>query len=161
MKRKLVALLALLAALAFCASAAGHPLGNFTINRYSRIEPSGNRIYVLYVLDMAEILTFQARSDVASEGKTRYAAALARRIAGGLHLSANGRLLGLRELHHELAFPPGQAGLETTRLELLLSTPPLTSGRPARISYRDANYAGRLGWKEIVVHGSAGARVFS
>src|SRR5439155_4515576 len=60
MKRAL-ALLAGLAALAFCASAAAHPLGNFTINRFSRVEVSGHRLYVRYVLDMAEIPTFQAR----------------------------------------------------------------------------------------------------
>ena len=40
-------------------AAAAHPLGNFTINRYSRVELSGDRLYVLYVLDMAEIPTFQ------------------------------------------------------------------------------------------------------
>ena len=39
--------------------ASAHPLGNFTINRYSRIEPHADRIYLRYVLDMAEIPTFQ------------------------------------------------------------------------------------------------------
>ena len=41
MKKLLLAVLSLAAALAFVASAAAHPLGNFTVNRYSRIEPSG------------------------------------------------------------------------------------------------------------------------
>src|SRR4051794_37038741 len=36
-----------------------HPLGNFTINHYSRIELSAGRITLRYVLDMAEIPTFQ------------------------------------------------------------------------------------------------------
>ena len=159
--RRLAVLLALLAALLAPAAASAHPLGNFTINRYSRIEPSGNRIYVLYVLDLAEIPTFQARDEVRAEGTSRYAQTLAARIARGLRLSVGGRFLGIRELRHELAFPPGQAGLETTRLEILLSSPPLPSGRPVRISYRDTNYAGRLGWKEIVVRSSSGARVTS
>ena len=56
-----VALLAPLAAKA-------HPLGNFTINRFSRIEVSGHRLYVLYVLDMAEIPTFQARQSGGIDG---------------------------------------------------------------------------------------------
>ena len=51
MKKALVTL-AVLAALAAPAAALAHPLGNFTVNRYSRVEPSGGRIYVLYVLDM-------------------------------------------------------------------------------------------------------------
>jgi nickel/cobalt transporter (NicO) family protein len=157
---KRLALLGLLAAaLVAPALASAHPLGNFTINRYSRIEVSGNRIYLLYVLDMAEIPTFQARDVVSAEGHARYADTLAARITGGLRLRADGKLLGISELRHQLAFPPGQAGLQTTRLELLLSTRPLVSGRPARVTFRDTNFAGRLGWKEIVVGGSSGARI--
>ena len=61
--RKLLVLLAGMAATAALvvpAAASAHPLGNFTINRFSRLETSGPRLYVLYVLDMAEIPTFQA-----------------------------------------------------------------------------------------------------
>src|SRR5581483_9707488 len=68
--KKLILLLATAAvALSSVASASAHPLGNFTINRYSRIEPSGDRLYVLYVLDLAEIPTFQAKPTVAAEGE--------------------------------------------------------------------------------------------
>src|SRR5581483_6009431 len=49
--------LALLAPLA----AKAHPLGNFTINTFSRVQVSGDRVYVRYVLDLAEIPTFQAK----------------------------------------------------------------------------------------------------
>jgi ABC-type nickel/cobalt efflux system permease component RcnA len=157
--KRLVLLAVAVAALAAPAAAAAHPLGNFTINRYSRIEPSGDRVFILYVLDMAEIPTFQARDVVNAEGRGRYADALSARIARGLQLRADGKLLGLSELKHELAFPPGQAGLKTTRLELLLSTRSLVSGRPARVTYRDTNFPGRLGWKEIVVRSSSDARV--
>ncbi len=41
-----------------CKEAEAHPLGNFTINHYSRIELSPERLRVRYVLDMAEIPTF-------------------------------------------------------------------------------------------------------
>ena len=58
--KRLVLLLAVAAALLAPAAASAHPLGNFTINRFSRVEVSGHRLYVLYVLDMAEIPTFQA-----------------------------------------------------------------------------------------------------
>lgn len=161
---RLVALIGLalgLAALLAPAPATAHPLGNFTVNQYSRVDASGDRIYVLYVLDLAEIPTFQAREDVSSAGKARYASTLAARVAQGLRLRVDGRLLGLRELDHELAFPPGQAGLKTTRLEVLLSSGRLASGRPLRIAYRDTNYPGRLGWKEIVVRAGSGAAILS
>ena len=159
--KKLLALLVGLTALAACASAAAHPLGNFTINRYSRIEPSGNRIYVLYVLDMAEIPTFQAASTVRAEGESRYSASLARSIARGLELVVGGRQVPLRPLRRVLAFPPGQAGLHTTRLETLLESGPLPSSRSLALRYRDRNFANRIGWKEIVVEPGANARVLA
>src|SRR5207249_6802623 len=123
--RRALLVLVVLTALAICASAAAHPLGNFTINRYSRIEPSGNRVYVLYVLDLAEIPTFQARPAVRAEGDARYAARTAAAIGRHLKLTAGGRRLTLRPLRHVLAFPPGQAGLRTTRLEALFVSSPL------------------------------------
>ena len=160
MKRWVVLLVAL-AALAVTASAAAHPLGNFTINRYSRIEPSGNRVYVLYVLDMAEIPTFEARSAVRAQGAPLYAASTAAAIARRLELTVDGKPQPLRPLRHVLAFPPGQAGLRTTRLEIVLASPPLPGDRPARLDYRDTNFASRIGWKEVVVQAGAGAGVLS
>src|SRR5437667_3948516 len=101
MKKLLVALagLAALAALVVPATASAHPLGNFTINRFSRLETSGPRLYVLYVLDMAEIPTFQAgRIDPQ---------AYARRIARNAELSVDGRRARLVPLSHALAHPRG------------------------------------------------------
>src|SRR5207247_3819688 len=45
--RRLLVLLVLLASLAVPAVASAHPLGNFTVNRFSRVEVSGPRLYVL------------------------------------------------------------------------------------------------------------------
>jgi nickel/cobalt transporter (NicO) family protein len=58
-----------------------------------------------------------------------------------------------------LAFPPGQAGLRTTRLEVVFAGPRL-AGRSS-IAYHDTNYAGRIGWKEITVRAGAGAHALS
>ena len=132
------------AALAWPALAAAHPLGNFTINRFSRIEASGPRLYVRYVLDMAEIPTYQAgRIDQRT---------YAQRIAANAHLSVDGRQVTLVPLRSALAHPRGAAGLHTTRLEVILAGPAL-HGRIS-VSYHDNNYRNRIGWKEIVV-GSA------
>ena len=148
--KRLVLLLALLTALAVTASAAAHPLGNFTINRYSQLELSGNRAYVLYVLDMAEIPTFQARQAGGID-----AAAYVRRIGTKLELRVDGRRARLVPLRHALAFPRGAGGLSTTRLEVVFAGPVLR-GR-TELALRDRNYAGRLGWKEIVVRADRGA----
>jgi nickel/cobalt transporter (NicO) family protein len=157
--KKLLVLAVFLAALAVTASSAAHPLGNFTINRYSELDVTGNRLYVRYVLDMAEIPTFQAKSEVAARGKARYAASLARRIARRLELSVDGKTLALTPTERVLAFPPGQAGLRTTRLEIVFRSRTLETGHPLAVVYHDRNFTGRIGWKEIVVESGAGAQV--
>jgi nickel/cobalt transporter (NicO) family protein len=132
---------ALVAALVLPAAASAHPLGNFTINRFSRIEVAGPRLYVDYVLDLAEIPTFQAgRID---------APGYARRIAHGVQLTVDGRRARVVPVEWALAHPDGAGGLKTTRLEVILRGPRLV-GRSA-VGYRDGNYADRIGWREIVV----------
>ncbi len=158
MRALLVAVVAV-AALAIAAGAAAHPLGNFTVNRYSRIEPSGNRVYVLYVLDLAEIPTFQAREELAAAGEARYATRLARRIARATDLAVAGARVALTPVRRVLAFPPGQAGLRTTRLEVVLRSAALPERKRLALSYRDRSFGNRIGWKEIVVQAGAGARV--
>ena len=156
--KRLVVLVVAVAALAAPAAALAHPLGNFTINRYSRVQVSGNRIDVLYVLDMAEIPAFRERQTMGSP--TAYAATTARRIARGLDLEVAGRGVTLAPVRQEIAFPPGQGGLQTLRLQALFSTGTIArSDAPLALAYRDSNYAGRIGWKEIVVRATGDARL--
>lgn len=159
--RRLAALYAGLAFLVLPAIAQAHPLGNFTINHYSRIQPSGGRLYVLYVLDLAEIPTFQEKSAVRSQGKDTYARTTAAAIARKLELRVDGRPVPLRPLRQAIAFPPGVAGLRTTRLEIVLATAPLGAGTELRMTYRDRNDDGRIGWKEIVVRAGDDAAIRS
>jgi nickel/cobalt exporter len=139
--KRLAILAVVLAALVLPVAASAHPLGNLTVNRFSRIEVAGPRIYVRYVLDLAEIPTFQA-------GKID-AHAYARRIARGAHLTVNGRRVGLIPSETVLAHPAGAGGLRTTRLGTILRGPTLAGA--SDVEYRDTNYADRIGWKEIVV----------
>jgi nickel/cobalt transporter (NicO) family protein len=139
--KRLVLLVAALACLVLPSAATAHPLGNFTVNRFSRIEIAGPRVYVHYVLDLAEIPTFQAGHIDARS--------YARRIAHGAELAVDGHPARLVPVETALAHPPGAGGLRTTRFEVILRGPRL--GAAARIDYRDTNYAGRIGWKEIVV----------
>ena len=139
--KRLAVLVVVAAALLAPAAASAHPLGNFTINRFSRVEVSGHQLYVRYVLDMAEIPTFQAGHIDAR--------AYARRIARNAQLVVDGKAVSLVPLGTALAHPPGAAGLRTTRLEVILAGPTL-SGKVS-ISYQDNSYKDRIGWKEIVV----------
>jgi len=139
--KRLAFLAAAFAVLVLPVAASAHPLGNFTVNRFSRIEVAGPRIYVRYVLDLAEIPTFQA-------GKID-AHAYARRIARGAQLTVNGRRMRLIPIETVLAHPAGAGGLRTTRLETILRGPRLAGA--SDVEYRDTNYSDRIGWKEIVV----------
>jgi nickel/cobalt transporter (NicO) family protein len=139
--KRLAVLLVVAAALLAPTAAAAHPLGNFTINRFSRVEVSGHRVYVRYVLDLAEIPTFQAGHIDAR--------AYARRIARNAQLVVNGKTARLVPVGTALAHPRGAAGLRTTRLEVILAGPALNG--TVSISYQDNNYKDRIGWKEIVI----------
>jgi ABC-type nickel/cobalt efflux system permease component RcnA len=145
--RKLVPLAVAIAALLAPVAAQAHPLGNFTVNRFARVEVAGDRLYVRYVLDLAEIPTYQARRDGVDP------AVYARRIAGALRVTLAGRAVALRPEAHALAFPAGVGGLHTMRLELVLRGPRVHA--PARLTVRDRNFADRIGWKEIVVGAGA------
>jgi ABC-type nickel/cobalt efflux system permease component RcnA len=147
--KRLILLLIALGAL-FPSAAAAHPLGNFSVNRYSGIEVSGDRLYVHYVLDLAEIPTFQQRKRVRRPS-------FAREIARGLELSLDGRPAGLRLLDSAVSFRPGAGGLKTLRFEAVYEA--RAAGR--RLAFRDTNFAGRLGWREVVVRASRGAQIES
>jgi ABC-type nickel/cobalt efflux system permease component RcnA len=140
-------LVAVLAVLALPAVASSHPLGNFTINHSSTLVVSGDRVYVHYVLDMAEIPTLQrGRIDVRS---------LSRKLV----LTADGKAATLRPIRRRLEKPEGAGGLPTTRLEVVFAGPRLEEN--ASLELRDQTYAARLGWKEVIVSAAAGARVAS
>ena len=155
----LVLVASLLALLAVTAPGAqAHPLGNFTINHYSRIEPSGDRVYVVYVLDMAEIPAFRELQSI--NDPEAWAAAAAKRTARSLELRIGGSRVALTPVRQVIAFPPGAAGLRTLRLEVLLQTRTLDrSQAPLSLTYLDPTYRGRIGWKEIVVRATGDARV--
>ncbi len=146
MKRCLAVMLGLLLTVAWpTAAALAHPLGNFTVNRYSRIELTDTEIRVRYVLDMAEIPTFQ-ELPLVDQG---YASRKAAELAGGAHLSADGRDLRLQASEPQLSLLDGQGGLKTLRLAAWFTAPRAGSA----IRYEDTNYRSRVGWSEIVLPG--------
>ena len=66
--RKVIAATLALLALLIAGVASAHPLGNFTISRYSALTLHEEAIDVLYVVDMAEIPTYQERQAMDSDG---------------------------------------------------------------------------------------------
>jgi ABC-type nickel/cobalt efflux system permease component RcnA len=153
MKRLIALILAALTCfLAIPATAGAHPLGNFTINRYSLVELDRGQARVTFVLDIAEIPTFQALGgDPAQGDANRYLADHAAGWAQRLHLTVNGAERALTPSSGGTAtLRTGQGGLQILRIELpLTATLPLRGGLSA--TYADDTFGDRLGWKEIVI----------
>jgi nickel/cobalt transporter (NicO) family protein len=147
--RRLV-LLACFTALAAPSTAAAHPLGNFTVNRLAAVNLAGDRVYVRYVLDMAEIPTYQERKRFERPG---YAGTLARK----LDLRLDGRRAQLDVVTSRFGLRPGAGGLDTLRFEAVFQT----RAKGSRLALRDRNYANRLGWRELVVRARDGARLIT
>lgn len=146
-----LAILALVGLGFLAAPAAAHPLGNFTVNRYARVEVSAGHVRVHYVLDLAEIPAFQVRNEVKADPR-RFAQSRAEAIGRGLRLDVEGRRLDLRVARQTLSEPPGQGGLSTLRLEVVYQadTSRLEPDSVAAAVFQDTNEPDRIGWREIV-----------
>ena len=159
----LAGMLALVLSLGMPVVASAHPLGNFTVNRYSKLQVGAQRLQILYVLDMAEIPAHAERAqiDVDGDGKLstaeldRYRTAAAAALLQGVALTVDGTLTPLELQTARLSFPSGQAGLPTLRLELTAHTAALRAGEHD-VRYVDRNYADRLGWQEIIASARPG-----
>jgi nickel/cobalt transporter (NicO) family protein len=145
-KRLVLALLA--ATLLAPATAAAHPLGNFTVNRYAGIEVSGNHVFVRYAVDLAEIPTLQ-------DGPAFRRPGTAARLARGLRLELDSRQVALRVIDSRVTTRPGAGGLRTLRFDAVYD-----GGRAGRsLAFRDENFSKRIGWKEVVVRANRDARI--
>ena len=152
------------------AVAMAHPLGNFTVNQYTRLDLGRSDVSVRYVLDMAEIPTFQRRQIVDANGDGRISTAEAAResrrltaiVAPHLLLLADGRpaRLALEEAH--VAFPRGQGGLSTTRLDARFRAVGLKlDGARHTFTLSNSYATDRVGWRELLVARAGGVAVRS
>jgi nickel/cobalt exporter len=158
MRRRLALLVALgVAALVLLvpSGAMAHPLGNFSINHLDRVRVSSDRVDVTYILDQAEIPTFQERGLSTSEVLARKRAEVERRLV----LTVDGRRVPLSVLPGaQISHPPGQGGLTLTRVVFALSA---HVAHPHSVSLHDGTFPGRVGWKAIVAQPGSGTSVHS
>lgn len=141
-------------------SAEAHPLGNLTSNTAAAVTVAPDGVAVAYVLDLAELPTLQARQTMdtdrdgtvsAAEGNV-YRDAECAGLAAGLRIVADGTALPLQSTAGTLSFPPGQAGLVTTRLECSLHAASRFD-RSVALVVDDTNLADHVGWREITAVG--------
>jgi ABC-type nickel/cobalt efflux system permease component RcnA len=158
--KRLFAILAALFVLFIAVPAAwAHPLGNFTISRYSHLTLRPEAVDLLYIIDMAEIPAFQERPKIDQNGdgtlaaaeREAYASLQAAQLAQNLLLTVNGQAVSLLPQSWTIDFPPGQGDLPTMRLELMATAVLPANGQMWQLNFTDNNYLQRLGWQETVV----------
>ncbi|MDX6629332.1 MAG: nickel/cobalt transporter (NicO) family protein [Gaiellales bacterium] len=169
--RARIAVVAVLALSALApAVALAHPLGNFTVNQYTRLDLGTSDVSVRYVLDMAEIPTFQRREIVDANGDGRISTAEAAResqrlvalVAPHLQLVADGRPVRLALEEEHVRFPRGQGGLSTTRLDARFRAVGLRLDGSQHTFRLSNGYAtDRVGWRELLVARGDGVAVRS
>jgi ABC-type nickel/cobalt efflux system permease component RcnA len=141
---------------------AAHPLGNFSISHYSGLRLDELSVELHYVLDLAEIPTFQEIQemgivpDPGHSSVAAYALGKAEALKEGLRAEVGGRRLAFETLATQVIFPPGAGGLPTLKIGIRYHATLPADGPTVTLSYRDTNYGDRAGWKEIVATGGPG-----
>ncbi|MGI9145109.1 MAG: nickel/cobalt transporter [Chloroflexota bacterium] len=147
--------------------ARAHPLGNFTVNRYSRVEVGSDRVRIRYVLDLAEIPSVQEAqlADLNHDGLVSdaewniYTAHTVNELRANLTLIVDGSPVELVTQETNLSTPAGQANIPLIRIEAWFRGSWIQSTGDTRVhsaTFQDRNQPARLGWREIVVQSEAG-----
>jgi nickel/cobalt exporter len=168
--RRIGQFLSLLLLAGLCHSASAHPMGNFSVNHYSRIVVEGDRIRIRYIIDLAEIPTYQELQkagisttaiDPNSTTVIDYVSARGAELGRGLTLNLDGKPASVRIISSDVIFPPGAGGLPTMKMgfafEALSPSTSSNADRQLNIQYADNNYPGQSGWKEVIASSTAGS----
>lgn len=138
-----------------------HPMGNFSINHYAKIQVSSGHVDTVYVLDLAEIPTFELLRDWKLERTSpqaelqRKATEQARLWARNLTFTANGNALRPTLESAEFVIADGAGNLPIIRITSHLRI----DAAPGQLEYEDHNFEDRAGWKEVVIETGRNARI--
>ncbi|MFF4044207.1 nickel transporter [Streptomyces sp. NPDC001816] len=134
------------------AAASAHPLGNFTVNRYDGLVAAPGQLRVDHVEDLAEIPATQAKPDIKRLGLSTWAEQRCAAAAKGSRLTVGGHSAPLTPGSARASLRPGQAGLNTLRVECRF-TAPLPHGKSVALGFHSAGATTGPGWREITARG--------
>jgi ABC-type nickel/cobalt efflux system permease component RcnA len=132
--------------------ASAHPLGNFTVNRYDGLVAAPGHLRVDHVEDLAEIPATQAQPQIRKLGMTHWARARCQSAAQGSEVTVGGREVPLTVGESHARVRPGQAGLNTLRVECALRAA-LPKGDTVSVGFHSAGADRGPGWREITARG--------
>ena len=164
MRRALAAFGVALVVLLVPAGASAHPLGNFTVNRYAGITLAPDQVRIDYVVDLAEIPTVQVMPEVDLDGdgtttdaeRQAWATRTAPELLANLALTIGGDPVALEVVASSARSRRGVGGLSTLRLEAAFAGAAPATGE---LSFVDANFPDRVGWREITATGVDGVAI--
>jgi ABC-type nickel/cobalt efflux system permease component RcnA len=143
------------------APAQAHPLGNFTTNQYDGVRISAAGVDVDYVLDLAELPAYQAKTgeidadgngDLTEAERSAWAGRTCTAVAAATSVTVDGRGVDLTGRAGPVSFPPGAGGLTTLRLECVLHAP-AEIRREATVALVNGMFPDRIGWREVTAVG--------
>ena len=128
-----------------------HPMGNFSINHYARLELGEQGEKLTYILDFAEIPTSELFGEwgsaaSSSDALQQSAARQAEQWAQKLTVSINSKVVPVRWKSVQASTTDGAGGMPVLRVVMISQLAAAGS-----LQFRDENYANRTGWKEIVI----------
>ncbi|MFD5339932.1 HoxN/HupN/NixA family nickel/cobalt transporter [Streptomyces hawaiiensis] len=135
------------------ATASAHPLGNFTVNRYDGLVAAPGELRVHHVEDLAEIPATQAGPDIERLGIAMWARERCAAAAEDSRATVDGRGVALTAERSHARVRPGQAGLDTLRVECELTAPLPAGKKTVSLGFRGAGASGGPGWREITARG--------
>jgi ABC-type nickel/cobalt efflux system permease component RcnA len=149
--------------------AVAHPLGQFTINHFVRVETGSASARIRYVVDFAEVSAYQETraADVDQNGSLSqaeldvYLEGVARSYVSGLLLTVDGAPVELKLADKTIEQAPGAASLMTMKMTFDLTGEWSTASAAPRLRLQNANLAERAGWRELIVTPMTGFSVFN
>lgn len=168
--RKTPLILALLLLLALPAIALAHPMGNFTISRYSELQLTQTQANLYYVVDMAEIPTFQETETIDTDNNGNitqaeletYLDTLLPTLQDNLTLTIDNTPVSWTLNQRDITLDQGDGDLNILRIDLRFTAPLPTNPTAAwQANYTDTNFNGRLGWQEIVINSTSGTTLLT
>jgi len=144
-------------------------LGNFTINQYCGLKLAIDTLDVHFVVVFGQLpalrelhladadrngVTTQAERDI-------YVGTLAPSFAEALKLRVNGVAIPLHATHWTSSLPTEQGGFSfRVDVDFTAALPAAAQEFSRTLEFSNENYAGRIGWHEIVVEAASGLSVY-
>jgi len=142
-----------------------HPMGNFSVSHFTRFDVVKNAVNVTYVLDLAEIPTYQlmrdwnldpaADANIPQQTLDEKASKQVGEWVKSLHFMSKGNRIQPKQERTSIKLSAGAGGMHVSRIETSLRLDHV----PGELTFEDRNYPDRAGWKEIVIASADGTPI--